>query len=61
MRKMEFKKLVMISYGGLIASILSIFTTIVSYTNVSGTRKTFSVIDFISSYEFDYFVLGIYR
>ena len=49
---MESKKknmLVILAYASLAVAILSVFTTIVGYTNLSGTHRTFTIIDFLSS------------
>lgn len=60
MEKRKLNKWVIISYACLLVSIVSTFTTVVAYTNAGGIRKTFSIIDFISSDEFDSFVLYEY-
>jgi len=47
-QKFKEDKLVAIAYSGLVISILSAFTTIVSYTNSRGTHRTFNLFDFLS-------------
>lgn len=58
MKKLKENTLVTAAYISLAVAILSIFTTIIRYTNGSGERKTFTVFDFFASKgnEFDSFV-----
>lgn len=49
MGKIKDKNLIIIAYTSLAIAILSVFTTIVGYTNSSGTHRSFSLLDFLSS------------
>ena len=61
MKKKEGSKLTAIAYSGLVISILSAFTTIVGYTNSSGTHRSFSLVDLLSDAEgFGSFVFDEY-
>lgn len=46
--KLRENKLVAIAYSGLAIAILSVFTTIVGYTNGSGVHRTFTLLDFLA-------------
>ena len=56
----EKLKLAVLAYLCIIISILSMFTTIVSYTNSEGVYRSFSVLDFLMSDDYDTFVSGEY-
>lgn len=56
MKKILSNKLVIISYVCILVSIISMFTTIVGYTNSNGVYRSFSLADFWKSNEFDTFV-----
>ena len=62
MKKLKSSWLVILAYASLAISILSIFTTIIGYTNAAGERRTFSLIDFLASggHDFDAFVTREY-
>ena len=52
--------LVVIAYICIAVSILSMFTTVISYTNSKGIYKTFSILDFWTSNDYDTFVSSEY-
>lgn len=60
MKKAKHNILVIVSYIALAIAILSGFTTVVGYTNSEGIHKNFMLIDFLSSSEFDSFVMCEY-
>lgn len=60
MKKVKSNTLIAIAYGCLVISLVSLFTTIIGYTNKAGIHKTFSIIDFVSSNEYDKFVSAEY-
>lgn len=59
---MKRNGLVILAYASLAVAILSIFTTIVGYTNGGGEKRTFSIFDFMSADggDFDSFVSSEY-
>lgn len=46
MKKILSNKLVIVSYACILVSIISMFTTIVGYTNSNGVYRSFSLFDF---------------
>lgn len=56
MKKIKVNTLVIVAYLCLLVSILSLFTTIIGYRNGDGEYRSFSVLDFIFTGEFDQFV-----
>lgn len=49
MKKSKDNKLIILAYTSLIISILSVFTTIVGYTNRNGVHRSFTLLDFLSN------------
>lgn len=60
MKKLKTSTLVTVAYLCLTVSILSLFTTIIGYTNGAGEYKSFSILDLIFSEEFEEFVTWEY-
>lgn len=56
MERLKDKLLIIGAYMCLAVSILSLFTTIIGYKNGNGEYKAFSVLDLVSSGEFEEFV-----
>ncbi len=63
MKKITMKQLITLAYGSLAIAVLSVFTTVVRYTNSRGARRTFSIFDFLSpgGNGFDKFVSSEYK